>query len=111
MIFLINLPLGAFALFVGTRVLPASEPAARGQRLDVRGAVLAAAGMFLLVYPLTQGHELGWPAWTFAMLAASVPTLAIFAGYQARRRRGAARRCWSGSACSPSGPTPPASPS
>jgi len=85
MIFLINLPLGAFALWVGIRVLPTSVPPARGERLDVRGAILAAAGMFLLVYPLTQGHELGWPAWTFAMLIASVPTLAIFAGHQARR--------------------------
>jgi EmrB/QacA subfamily drug resistance transporter len=89
-IFLINVPLGAFALIVGARVLPASEPIARGQRLDVIGALLAAAGMFLLVYPLTQGHELGWPAWTFAMLAASVPVLGIFAWYQSIRARGGA---------------------
>ncbi|MGH3880791.1 MAG: MFS transporter [Actinophytocola sp.] len=87
MIFLINVPLGAFALIVGRRVLPASEPSARGQRLDVKGALLAAAGMFLLVYPLTQGHELGWPVWTFVLLAASVPTLAIFVRYQAGRAR------------------------
>nr|WP_291414801.1 MFS transporter [Actinophytocola sp.] len=87
MIFLINVPLGAFALYVGARVLPSGEPAARGQRLDVKGAILAAAGMFLLVYPLTQGHELGWPAWTLAMLAASVPAIGIFAGYQAKRAR------------------------
>lgn len=89
MVFLINLPLGAFALWVGIRVLPSSEPAARGQRLDVRGAILAAAGMFMLVYPLTQGHELGWPAWSLVMLAASVLALAAFARYQAvRARRG-----------------------
>jgi EmrB/QacA subfamily drug resistance transporter len=90
MIFLINVPLGAFALIVGARVLPASVPVARGQRLDVKGAILAAAGMFLLVYPLTQGHELGWPAWTLVMLAASVPVLAIFTWYQAARSRGGA---------------------
>lgn len=85
MIFAINVPLGVFALVVGQKVLPASEPVARGQRLDVKGAILAATGMFLLVYPLTQGHELGWPAWTLGMLAVSVPTLALFAWYQARR--------------------------
>ncbi len=79
MIFAINIPLGLFALVVGRRVLPDSPPTARGQRLDVRGALLAAAGMFLLVYPLTQGHELGWPLWTFGMLAASVLVLAVFA--------------------------------
>ncbi|GAB1515787.1 MFS transporter [Actinophytocola sp. KF-1] len=82
MVFAINLPLGAFALVVGARVLPDSAPAARGQRLDVRGALLAAAGMFLLVYPLTQGHELGWPVWSFGMLAASVLVLAVFAATQ-----------------------------
>jgi EmrB/QacA subfamily drug resistance transporter len=90
LIFLVNVPLGAFALIVGARVLPASVPIARGQRLDVTGALLAAAGMFLLVYPLTQGHELGWPAWTFAMLAASVPMLGIFAWHQSIRARGGA---------------------
>jgi len=84
MVFAINIPLGAFALAVGARVLPDSEPSARGQRLDVRGALLAAAGMFLLVYPLTQGHELGWPAWTFGMLAASVVVLAVFVLSQRR---------------------------
>lgn len=78
MIFAINVPLGLFALLVGRRVLPESPPSARGQRLDVRGALLAAAGMFLLVYPLTQGHELGWPLWSFGMLAASVLVLAAF---------------------------------
>ncbi|MFI7675711.1 MFS transporter [Actinophytocola sp. NPDC049390] len=82
MVFAINIPLGAFALAVGARVLPDSPPAARGQRLDVRGALLAAAGMFLLVYPLTQGHELGWPLWSFGMLAASVVVLAVFAATQ-----------------------------
>jgi EmrB/QacA subfamily drug resistance transporter len=87
MIFLVNVPLGAFALLVGSKVLPAVEPADRGRSLDVKGAILAAAGMFLLVYPLTQGHELGWPVWSLAMLAASVPTFAIFAWYQAKRDR------------------------
>lgn len=61
MIFAVNVPLGLFALLVGRRVLPDTPPTAKGQRLDVRGAILAGAGMFLLVYLLTQGHELGWP--------------------------------------------------
>ena len=78
MIFAINVPLAAFALVVGRRVLPDTPPSAQGQRLDVRGAILAGAGMFLLVYPLTQGHELGWPLWTYGMLAASVLVLATF---------------------------------
>ncbi|GII03554.1 MFS transporter [Planobispora takensis] len=87
MIFLINLPLGAFALFVGWKVLPEAEPVARGQRLDLVGALLAAAGMSLLVYPLVQGHEMGWPAWSLILLAASVPVFAAFVWHQLRRAR------------------------
>ena len=43
--------------------------------------------MFGLVFPLAQGHALGWPAWLYAMLAASVLVLAWFAVYQIRRQR------------------------
>jgi MFS family permease len=43
--------------------------------------------MFGLVFPLAQGHALGWPAWLYAMLAASVLVLAAFAVYQIRRQR------------------------
>jgi hypothetical protein len=44
--------------------------------------------MFGLVFPLAQGRALGWPAWLYAMLAASVLVLAWFAVYQIRRQRG-----------------------
>ena len=60
---------------------------ARRGRLDLPGAVLAGAAMFLLVFPLAQGHSLDWPAWLYAMLASSVLVLAAFGWYQIRRRR------------------------
>ena len=56
-------------------------------RLDLAGAGLAAVAMFGLVFPLAQGRALGWPAWLYAMLAASVLVLAWFAVYQVRRQR------------------------
>jgi EmrB/QacA subfamily drug resistance transporter len=89
MIFLVNVPIGIAAL-AGARFLPSSpESAARpsAPRLDLAGAALAGAGMFLLVFPLAQGHELGWPGWTLGMLGASVPVLAGFGWYQVRRKR------------------------
>jgi hypothetical protein len=61
--------------------------AGRGQ-LDLAGAALAAVAMFGLVFPLAQGHALGWPAWLYAMLAASVLVLGWFVAYQIRRQRG-----------------------
>lgn len=87
MIFLINVPLGAFALVAGLKSLPATAAIARSARLDLVGTLLAGAGMLLLVYPLVQGRELGWPVWAVAMLASSVAVLAIFVVYQLRRTR------------------------
>ena len=90
-IFAINVPLGAFSIVAGRIALPSTNTAtARLRQLDVRGIVMAGAGVFLLVFPLVQGRELGWPVWSLAMLVASVPVLAAFARYQLRRReRGA----------------------
>ncbi|WP_026924138.1 MFS transporter [Glycomyces arizonensis] len=86
-IFLMNLPLGLAALVLGAKVLPAGAPSVKGLRLDLGGALVAAAGMCLLLVPLVEGRELGWPAWTVAMLVASVPVLGLFALGQIRRSR------------------------
>jgi MFS family permease len=51
----------------------------------VTGAVLAATGMALLVYPLVQGREQGWPMWIWGVLAGSVAVLAVFVAQQLRR--------------------------
>ena len=89
MIFAVNVPVGLVALVLGARLLPAGDGSggARRGRLDLPGAVLAGAAMFLLVFPLVQGHSLGWPAWLYGMLAASVLALATFGWYQVRRQR------------------------
>ena len=84
-LFLINLPIGAFALFVGARVLPAGASRRDGLRLDAVGTVLMAVASFLVVFPLVDGRSLGWPAWIFGVLAAAVPVLIAF-GMQQRRR-------------------------
>lgn len=87
-LFLINLPLGAFALAVGARVLPRRPLAGGGSvRLDGVGTVLLAAASFLLVFPLVDGRGLGWPAWIFGAAAAAVPVLAVFIVQQRRRLR------------------------
>jgi MFS family permease len=89
MIFLVNVPIGAFALITGRRFLPAraSGPANRPARIDVSGASLAGVAMFLLVFPLVQGRELGWPLWIEAMLPLSAIAFAAFGHSQLRRER------------------------
>jgi EmrB/QacA subfamily drug resistance transporter len=87
MVFGINLPLAAFALAAGLKALPRSSAAGRTVRLDGAGALLAGAAMFLLVYPLVQGREQGWPAWMALLAAAAVALFALFGLHQARRSR------------------------
>src|SRR5947209_8187683 len=87
MIFLVNVPLGLAAIAAGRRYLPRTAPATPGLRLDAPSVTLAVVGGFALVYPLIQGREHGWPAWSFALLGVGVVTLFAFARLQARRTR------------------------
>lgn len=80
-IFLINVPVGVVTLALVRRLVPASRPDG-GARLDPIGALLVSLGLVAIVYPLVQGREQGWPAWTWICLAAAVPLLAGFARYQ-----------------------------
>ncbi|HEU5267260.1 MAG TPA: MFS transporter [Jatrophihabitans sp.] len=82
-IFYINLPIGVLALIGAMRVVPETY-GGQGRRLDLVGALLVTAGLFLLVLPLVVGRDQGWPAWTFVLLAASGPVLAAFAWYEHR---------------------------
>src|SRR5579884_432224 len=77
-IFLVNLPIGAFAMTCGARLLPSTGPQAHGSGIDFPGVLLAGAGMFMLTFALVEGHELRWPAWLVAMLIASVAVIAVF---------------------------------
>jgi EmrB/QacA subfamily drug resistance transporter len=83
-IFLVNVPIGIVALVFGFRNLLDSR-SDKAQRLDVPGVVLSAVGLFLLVYPLAEGRERGWPLWLVVMAVASVPVLAAFVLYEKRR--------------------------
>ncbi|MEV5692633.1 MFS transporter [Micromonospora globbae] len=85
-IFLINLPIGLLATLGALRFLPESR-STHASRLDLPGVGLVAVGAVLLVYPLVQGREQGWPGWMFAMLAAAAVVFAIFARYEVRRQR------------------------
>jgi len=87
MIFAVNVPLGLAALAAGRRYLPRTEPATPEARPDVLSIGLGMIGAVGLVYPLIQGREQGWPAWSFAMLAAGALVLLSFARRQSRRVR------------------------
>jgi EmrB/QacA subfamily drug resistance transporter len=80
-IFLINVPVGIIAI-AASAVLVRESRAPRRPRLDPGGVLLITAALLLLLYPLVQGRQLGWPAWTFAAMAASVPAAGLFVWYE-----------------------------
>ncbi len=86
MIFLINLPLGAAAILGALRYLPQGRSEAK-PRLDIPGMLLVSLAALLLIFPLVQGREYGWPVWTFVMMAASIAVFAVFARYESFRSR------------------------
>ncbi|SDJ21376.1 MFS transporter [Nonomuraea jiangxiensis] len=85
-IFLINLPIGILTLIASVILLRESK-SEEAQRFDFPGVGLLTLALLLVLYPLIQGRELGWPLWAFVMLATAVPAFALFAWYQGRRDR------------------------
>ncbi|WP_020640631.1 MFS transporter [Amycolatopsis balhimycina] len=85
-IFLINVPFGVLAAVLGWYVLPRNGGEDRGARLDPRGVGLLTAGSALLIVPLIQGRDLGWPLWTHAMIAAALVAFGLFAVSERRSR-------------------------
>ncbi|MGH8430708.1 MAG: MFS transporter, partial [Solimonas sp.] len=82
-IFLINVPIGLVAL-VGSLLVLRDSRAEQAQKLDGGGVVLLSLTLTLLVYPLVEGREAGWPAWMIAMLIACPVALAAFVRFEAR---------------------------
>jgi EmrB/QacA subfamily drug resistance transporter len=88
-VFLINAPVGLFAMFVGWKLLPdARSPDARG--VDLVGTLLFAGAMASLLYPLVRGAELGWHAWHAGLLL-SAPVLLVLVWRRTSSRSAANR--------------------
>jgi EmrB/QacA subfamily drug resistance transporter len=69
-VFLVNLPIGLFAIVWAMRVLP-EERSAGGQTFDVPGAALSGVALLALLLALTQGESLGWTSPVIVVLLAT----------------------------------------
>ncbi|MFI6744156.1 MFS transporter [Nonomuraea sp. NPDC050451] len=70
-IFLVNVPIGLIVLLVAARIVPGTR-SQHPAGIDLPGTVLFAATLIALLIPLTEGHSLGWPWWTWALIALAV---------------------------------------
>ena len=80
-IFLMNLPIGLLTVLAAAKFLKESR-SPKAHRLDLGGVAILTTALLLLLYPLIQGREAGWPPWAFACLAASIPVLVLFVRYE-----------------------------
>jgi EmrB/QacA subfamily drug resistance transporter len=85
-IFLINLPVGIFALLAGIKYLPEGK-SEHPLHLDIKGTFLIIVALSLLVFPLIEGRDLDWPVWSLLMMAASIPALFLFGWYENRKHK------------------------
>lgn len=83
-IFLINVPIGLFAIAVA-RCIPESRAPQR-PTLDCTGVALVSAGLALLLVPLIEGPGQGWPTWSLVSLGMALVLLALFYRQQEQRR-------------------------
>ncbi|HEX2313245.1 MAG TPA: MFS transporter [Thermomonospora sp.] len=82
----VNVPIGAVAIALAPRLLPAGREAAHGARgFDLAGAVTVTAGLALLVYALVDANDAGWgSAQTLGLTALALVLIAAFVVVEAR---------------------------
>jgi MFS family permease len=86
-LFLVNLPVGAIALLLAIRLLPATAPPRPTQRLDLRGLALLSPGMALLVFGLSETAASG--VGSASALVPALTGLLLVALFAAHALRGA----------------------
>jgi EmrB/QacA subfamily drug resistance transporter len=85
-VFFVNLPMCVLVLRATLRLVPPDGRRARTEGFDVAGAVLATAGMLLLVYTIVEAPGAGWgEARTIAGLAGAAAILTAFTVNELRR--------------------------
>jgi predicted MFS family arabinose efflux permease len=69
------------------RLIPESRSPGRA-RLDLPGAALVTSALALIVLPLIEGREQGWPVWTWLSFVAAAALLACFWAQERRLAAG-----------------------
>lgn len=85
-VFYINVPVGALAVWLSLRFIPADRPVDEGKPFDLAGAALFILGLIALLLGLNQGHAWGWgSARTLGCFALAAVALAAFLRQERRR--------------------------
>lgn len=85
-VFFVNVPVALGALAAGVRLIPETRDPVSA-RPDLPAAAVLAGSLVAIVYPLLEGRDLGWPAWTWPVMATGVVAMAALAVREAAGRR------------------------
>ncbi|TFW16814.1 MFS transporter [Duganella callida] len=85
-VFLVNLPLALLVILFGIPLLRRTDGQGSG-KLDPGGMVLSMLTLALLIVPLIEGREAGWPWWSWLSLAAAPLLARLFWRYESRLAR------------------------
>jgi EmrB/QacA subfamily drug resistance transporter len=85
-IFLVNVPLGLATIVAAFFILPKDEHTDK-VGLDWGGVGLVTTALLLLIVPLLEGRDLGWPPSMTASLIAAFPMFGLFVWYERRLAR------------------------
>jgi EmrB/QacA subfamily drug resistance transporter len=89
LVFLVNVPIGVVLFPLAYRMLPRDSGASKRHQIDPIGIGLLSAGLLLLLIPLVEGQEIGWPLWTYLCLILALPVLyALWRWENVQERRG-----------------------
>jgi EmrB/QacA subfamily drug resistance transporter len=80
MIFLINVPIGVFAILLTYFTMPQlPKSAKKGERIDWTGVILLTALLVVFSTAISQGHFWGWSSWkTIALFGLTLLILLLF---------------------------------
>jgi MFS family permease len=85
-VFLVNLPIAILVILFGIPLLKRTQEQGSGQ-LDLGGVALSMFTLALLIVPLIEGREAGWPLWSWLSLAATPLAAWIFWRYESQLAR------------------------
>lgn len=86
LVFLLNLPLAAAVIWLAARFIPETKDDEADPHYDVPGVLLAAIGLGLTVYALTEGPAQRWSGLLVVLLVAGIVALTGFVLVEARGR-------------------------
>jgi MFS family permease len=103
-VFFVNVPVALVTLAAGIRIVPPTRDWSAG-RPNVPAAAVLAGALVAIVYPLLEGRQLGWPPWTWPLMAAGVAAVLALAAREARGRPAAQAPAVTGPAAKAGPPT------